>query len=112
LDTLRRAGGITAGAAPEEVYVVRSRVSEGERPEIIRVDLRAILFNHDEKTNITVLPLDQVFVGETRRSAFEKAIAPWLRPVYELCCGMRRTSDTVPSSAAAASVTSRASLAQ
>jgi protein involved in polysaccharide export with SLBB domain len=109
LDTLRRAGGITAGAAPEEVYVVRSRVSEGERPEVIRVDLRAILFNHDEKTNVTILPLDQIFVGETRRCAFEKAIAPWLRPVYELCCGMRGTSASP--SAAPAPETSRASLA-
>jgi protein involved in polysaccharide export with SLBB domain len=112
LDTLRRAGGITAGAAPEEVYVVRSRVSDGEPPEIIRVDLGAILFNHDEKTNITILPLDQIFVGETRRSAFEKAIAPWLRPIYELCCGMRRISDTSTSSAATVPEISRASLAK
>jgi polysaccharide biosynthesis/export protein len=90
LDVLRRAGGITAGAAPDAVYLVRSRVTEGQSPEVVRVDVRAILFREEEKTNITVQPLDQIFVGESRRCTFDRALAPWLRPLFELCCGMHR----------------------
>jgi protein involved in polysaccharide export with SLBB domain len=90
VDLLHRAGGITVGAAPDAVYVVRAHVSEAQAPEVLRVDLRGILFRHEEQTNVVILPLDQVFVGESRRCAFERGVAPWLRPIYELCCGMRR----------------------
>lgn len=40
LDLLQRVGGITAGAAPEDVYVIRTRIAEGQRPEVFHVDLR------------------------------------------------------------------------
>jgi protein involved in polysaccharide export with SLBB domain len=90
LDLLRRAGGLTPGAAPEDVYVVRARIGEGRQPEVFRVDLKAILFRHDGRTNIVVQPLDQVFVGETCQFSLEKCFPPWLRPVYDALCGLKR----------------------
>ncbi len=89
-DLLRRVGGLTPGAAPEDVHVVRSRLTEGLRPEVFRVDLQAILLRNDPRSNITLQPLDQVFVGESSRFSFEKCVPPWLRPFYEACCGLRR----------------------
>jgi polysaccharide export outer membrane protein len=99
VDLLHRIGGLTAGAAPEDVYVVRSRLAEGKRPEVFRVDLRAILLNNDPSTNITLQPLDQIFVGESRQCSFEKCIPPWLRPLYETFCGMRGNSTRSPAQA-------------
>jgi polysaccharide biosynthesis/export protein len=87
LDLLQRVGGITPGAAPGEVYVVRSRVSDGQRPEVFHVDLRAIVMNHDQKTNVRLQPFDQVYVGATRRAGWEKCIPPWLRPLFRALCG-------------------------
>jgi polysaccharide export outer membrane protein len=89
LDLLHRAGGISPGAAPGEVYVVRSHLADSGQPEVFRVDLKAILIDHDSRTNIYLQPLDQVFVGETRPCTFEKCIPPWMRPLYESVCGMR-----------------------
>lgn len=90
LDLLKRAGGVTAGAAPESVYVVRSRVAEGGRPEVFHVDLHAAVSGGDPKSNVRLMPFDQVFVGESRRSALEKCMPPWLRPTYEALAGLRR----------------------
>jgi protein involved in polysaccharide export with SLBB domain len=90
LDLLHRVGGITPGAAPGDVSVVRGKVAEGGQPEVFHVDLRAILERRDQRTNITLQPLDQVFVGESRPCAFERCLPPWLRPTYEALCGMRR----------------------
>jgi polysaccharide biosynthesis/export protein len=87
LDLLQRVGGITPGAAPGEVYVVRSRISEGRRPEVFHVDLRAIVMDHDARTNIRLQPFDQVYVGATRRALWEKCIPPWLRPLFRALCG-------------------------
>jgi protein involved in polysaccharide export with SLBB domain len=89
LELLRRAGGITKGAEPDLVYVVRARVVDGGKPELYRVDLRAILFLNDPKTNIIVQPGDQVFIGEKASFCFERCVAPWLRPIYEAISGLR-----------------------
>jgi len=89
LDLLQRTGGITPGAAPEEVYVVRTHVGEGEgeRPEIFHVDLRAIVLKHDDRTNLRLQPFDQDHVGATRRAGLQKCVPPWLRPLYQELCG-------------------------
>jgi protein involved in polysaccharide export with SLBB domain len=94
LEILRRAGGITSGAEPDAVYVVRAQVVEGGKPEIYRVDLRAILFLDDPKSNIIVQPRDQIFVGERPLCSFERCVAPWLRPIYEALSGLRPNSAT------------------
>jgi hypothetical protein len=69
-------------------------VAEGQPPQVFRVDLRAIILDHDERTNVRVQPFDQVYVGETRKACFGKCVPPWLRPAYDAACGMRRLEET------------------
>jgi protein involved in polysaccharide export with SLBB domain len=83
LELLQRVGGITPGAEPRDVYVVRPHLGDNQRPEVIHVDLHAIVLKHDHSTNVRLLPFDQVYVGETRRAQIEKAIPPWLRSLYQ-----------------------------
>jgi protein involved in polysaccharide export with SLBB domain len=83
-ELLQRVGGITADAAPRDVFVVRPHLGDNKRPEVFHVDLQAIVLNHDDRTNIRLLPYDQIYVGETRRAQVEKAIPPWLRGVYHI----------------------------
>lgn len=90
LEVLQRTGGITPGAAVDDVYVVRTRVAEGQAPEVFRVDLPAIVLAHDESTNVRLQPFDQVFVGETRQCCLAKCIPPCLRPLYDALCGLAR----------------------
>lgn len=87
---LERIGGITPGASPCDVYVVRSRIPEGHRPEVFHVDLRAIVIDHDLQTDVRLAPFDQIYVGQNRRSTVEKCVPPCLQPVYELFCGLYR----------------------
>ena len=93
VDLLHRVGGITPGAAPDDVRVVRSRITDGKVPDVVHVDLQAILVQHDQRTNILLQPQDQVYVAETRQFSISKCIPPWLRPVYETFCGMRRPDE-------------------
>ncbi len=90
LDLLQRVGGITPGAAPENVYVVRAHIGDGQRPEVFHVDLEAIVVNQDHKTNIRLQPYDQIYVGETRQSCLEKCFPPWLRPLFRTFCGTQK----------------------
>ena len=87
-ELLQRVGGITPGAAPGDVYVIRSRVPDGQRPEVYHVDLHAIVLEHDPRTDIRVQPFDQIYVGQNRRSVFEKCFPPCLQPIYELFSGL------------------------
>ncbi len=93
VDLLHRIGGITPGAEPDDVQVVRSRVAEGQSPEVFRVDLRAILLRKDQRSNIYLQPFDQIFVGESRTFSFERCVPPWLRPFYEGICGIRHPQE-------------------
>jgi len=92
LELLQRAGGITPGAAPNEVYVIRAHVAQGGRPEVFPVKLQEIIVKHDPKTNVTLEPFDQIYVGETRRSSYGKCLPPILRPLYEGLVGLYRSS--------------------
>jgi protein involved in polysaccharide export with SLBB domain len=92
LDLLQRAGGLTPGAAPADVRVVRGHIADGKPPEVFHVDLRAILLKRDQQTNIRLEPFDQVHVGQTHTSSFRCCVPPWLRPVYERVCGIKRTA--------------------
>jgi protein involved in polysaccharide export with SLBB domain len=91
-ELLQRVGGISAGAAPENVTVIRSHVADGRQPEVFHVDLRAIVADHDQRTNVRLAPFDQIYVGQNRRSTMEKCVPPCLQPVYELFCGLYRAS--------------------
>jgi protein involved in polysaccharide export with SLBB domain len=90
IDLLQRVGGITPGAAPNDVHVIRSRLADNKPPEVFHIDLRAIVMNQDQSSNLRLQPFDQVFVGEAKRSSLEKCLPPCLRPVYEKLCGIRR----------------------
>jgi protein involved in polysaccharide export with SLBB domain len=90
VELLQRAGGVTPGAAPHEIYVVRSHLAEGGRPEVFRIDLHAILARRDQHTNLHVQPFDQVYIGESRQASLERCVPPCLRPFYESMCGLRR----------------------
>jgi protein involved in polysaccharide export with SLBB domain len=98
-DLLQRVGGVTPGAAPEKVLVIRSRVAEGKPPEVFHIQLRDIALNHDDSTNVRLQPFDEVYVGETRQASMACCIPSCIRPLYEALCGLRRR----PGSQAAAS---------
>ena len=78
-ELLHRAGGLTPGAALSEVHVVRPNVAAGKRPEVFPIDLEAILLKHDRRSDLTLEPGDQVYVGETLRSSWGRCLPPWLR---------------------------------
>jgi protein involved in polysaccharide export with SLBB domain len=82
LEVLQRVGGLTAGAAPEDVYVVRAHVADGQRPEAFHVDLSAVVIKNDPRSNIRVLPYDQIYVGQSRQSKVLKCLPPWLKPAF------------------------------
>ena len=90
LDLLQRTGGITAGAAPGEVHVIRPGVAEGQPPQVFHIDLEAIVLRHDQQTNVRLQPFDQVYVGESRQSCFARCVPPCLRSLYDSLSGMRR----------------------
>ncbi len=90
VEVLRRAGGITSGVAAGDVYLVRPNVADGRPPQVFPVDLRAILLDGDGSTDRRVEPFDQIHVGETRKSYLRSCVAPCLRPVYEMLCGLWR----------------------
>jgi protein involved in polysaccharide export with SLBB domain len=90
VEMLQRVGGITPGSAPGDIHVIRYQVAEGLAPEVFHVDLPAILLRQDERTNITLQPFDQIYVGQRRSSCLESCCPPWLRPVYEWIWGLTK----------------------
>src|SRR5262245_45686809 len=92
-----RAGGLTADAAQDEVHVVRAHLGEGVPAEVLRVDLAAIRDKNDQRTNINVQPLDEVYVGEAARFRIGKALPDFLKPFYEgLVNLIPETTETPP----------------
>jgi protein involved in polysaccharide export with SLBB domain len=91
VDLLQRSGGITPGAAPREVFVVRSHVADGKPPEVFHVDLPAIVVKQDQSSNLRLQPFDQVYIGQSRQSVLCNCLPPWSRPLYEKLCGMKRS---------------------
>jgi protein involved in polysaccharide export with SLBB domain len=90
LEMFQRAGGITAGAAPNDIQVVRGHVADGRAPETFDVDLESILFKNNQASNVRLQPFDQVYVGQSRRASLVRCLPPWLRPLYKDLCGLSR----------------------
>ncbi len=90
LELLQRVGGITSGAAPRDVKVVRAHVAGGRPPEVFEVDLVAILDKSDARSNVRLQPFDQVYIGQSQRCSLCKCFPPWLRPLLEQVCGLHR----------------------
>jgi protein involved in polysaccharide export with SLBB domain len=111
-DFLQRAGGIAPGAEPTELHVVRANVADGKRPEVFAVDLKAIVMKKDEHTNVRLEPFDQVFIGETRQSSYEKVIPPLFRPLYEALVNLDRPRQANPAPPAQSPGTTPSALAR
>ena len=92
-ELLQRIGGLSADAAPGDVQVVRSHVADGRPPEVFDVNLAAIVLNNDNQTNVRLQPFDQVYIGQTLQGRMCRCLPPWLRPLFEQLCGMRRHID-------------------
>ena len=84
VDLLRRTGGITPEGAPEEVRIVRNPNLAEAEAETIRVDLRAILLQGDERANVIIQPYDQIYVPESKEAQLGKCLHPWLRPLCRM----------------------------
>lgn len=88
---LQRVGALRPGCSDwRDVCVVRPNVAAGEKTQVFRADLEAILLDHDPATDVTLQPGDQVYVGETRRSSFARLLPVWLKPTYRTLCGLAR----------------------
>jgi polysaccharide export outer membrane protein len=94
LDLLQRTGGIACGAAPNDIFLVRSHIPEDRQPEVFHINLQAILLNKDQRTNLRLQPFDQVYIGETRQASLTKCVPPCFRPLYKALCGLE-TPDKV-----------------
>lgn len=98
LELLRRCGGLSPDAAPNQVFVVRAQLGEGIPAEVLTVDLDAIQRKDNHRTNVRIQPLDEVYVGETTRSRVSKALPGFMRPIYESLVGIIPTRETKPES--------------
>ncbi len=83
LELIKRVGGLTRHAAPEKIQVVRPHIADGIKAEVFPVDLTAILDHDDQSTNIIIQPLDQIYVGQTRRSVWQKCLPPWMQSLFQ-----------------------------
>ncbi len=83
VELLRRSGGLSPDALPDAVYVVRAQLGEGIPAEALMVDLDAIQRRKDNRTNIHVLPLDSIYIGEKPRSLIGRAVPDLFKPLYD-----------------------------
>lgn len=89
LELLVRIGAIQAGQSNlNRVYVVRPNVAAGEKADVFHVDVDAVVLDNEQRTNISLYPGDQVYVGETRRSSFSRLLPSWLKPLYRQLVGL------------------------
>jgi protein involved in polysaccharide export with SLBB domain len=88
LDFLKRIGGLPPGSKLNQVYVVRPNVALAAQPQVFRVNVPAVLVDGDQRTNVTLQPDDQVYVGETRQSSLSRLMPDWLGTVYRRVTGL------------------------
>jgi polysaccharide export outer membrane protein len=91
LELLQRAGGLSEGAEPNDIYVVRSHVAEGGQPEVFPIQLAQA--GKGPQADLKLRPFDQVYIGATRQAGVCKSLPPWLRPLAESLCGMKRSDE-------------------
>ncbi|OWK40432.1 hypothetical protein [Fimbriiglobus ruber] len=89
VEFLWRVGAVKRGCTDlNDVSVVRPNVAAGGQPETFRVDVEAVVLDHDPATNLVLQPSDQIYIGETRRSRFSRSLPDWLRPLYRKIVGL------------------------
>jgi protein involved in polysaccharide export with SLBB domain len=89
VELLQRVGGLGSGAALGDVYLIRSHVTEGQTPEVLRIDVPAIVAKRDLRTNYIVQPFDEISVGETWQSKLARSFPPWMVPFYQSLIGLK-----------------------
>jgi protein involved in polysaccharide export with SLBB domain len=90
VELLQRSGGLTSGAERSAVFLVRSHLTDGRAPEVLRIDVQAIVAKHDQRTNYVVEPFDEISVGETRQSILARSLPPWMLPLYQSLFGLQQ----------------------
>jgi protein involved in polysaccharide export with SLBB domain len=88
MDFLKRVGGLPPGSKLNQVYVIRPNVAAATKPQVFRVSVAAILIDGDNRTNVTLQPDDQVYVGETRQSSLSRLLPDWLGTIYRRVTGL------------------------
>ncbi|WP_439624236.1 polysaccharide biosynthesis/export family protein [Gemmata sp.] len=88
IDFLKRVGGLPPGSKLNQVYVVRPNVASGKRPEVFQVDVSAVLADNNHATNVPLMPSDEVYIGETKRSVVARILPDWLGPLYRRLSGL------------------------
>jgi protein involved in polysaccharide export with SLBB domain len=91
VELLQRVGGLTPGAALGDVYLIRSHVTDGQTPEVVRIDIQSIVAKRDLRTNYIVRPFDEISVGETTQSSLARCLPPWMLPIYQSFLGLKRS---------------------
>lgn len=88
IDFLKRVGGLPPGSKLNQVYVIRPNVAAAARPQVYRVNVAAVLVDGDARTNVTLQPDDQVYVGETKQSSLSRLMPDWLGTAYRRMTGL------------------------
>lgn len=88
IDFLKRIGGLPPGSKLNQVYVVRPHIALGQRAEVFRVNVEAVLLDQDGSTNIPLRPSDQVYIGESHSSIFSRNLPHWMGTVYRRITGL------------------------
>ena len=86
LELLQCAGGITSGAAPDDVYVIRSHMAEARRPEVFHVDL--LRHRHEARRPHQMV----AWPPSTRCMSGKIAAPPWKSASRPACSHSTRSS--------------------
>ena len=81
LSFLKRAGGLTAGAAPERVTLRRANAADGKAPESQETNLNRLIERPSEANDLRLHAFDMVVVEPSRKSIFLDCLPPWLSGV-------------------------------
>lgn len=88
IEMLKRVGGLPPGSKLNQVYVVRPNVASDRQTEVFRVHVQRILMDNDQRSNVTLKPSDQIYIGETRESVLSRLLPDWMAPMYRQLVGL------------------------
>jgi protein involved in polysaccharide export with SLBB domain len=80
---LDRTGNLKAVEAQAEVYVVRTRLSEGLTPELFRIAIQQSSTAKDSGADFRLQPFDQVYLKERRHDRLLDFTPTRVRPFFE-----------------------------
>lgn len=86
---LWRVGAVAPGCSDlRAVTVTRPNVAVGGNPEVIPVDVAAVVRDGDHPSNVRLRSGDTVVIGETWRSWFARRLPDWFTPTYRAMTGL------------------------